>query len=168
MEMSIAAPAKPKKGGRTEMNNQAYTLKNTTWKMLFNATRPAAYSRFPSASSFQTITIAMQRARPIRIRPVMYAGLSGRKRIASRNINTGPITQLRRREAPNTFGRLKTDGSFSYCTLVKGGYIMRISPTASGRLTLPEESAWMLAGKAGTKWPSPMPTTMARKIQRVR
>ena len=56
------------------MKNHAYTLKNSTWKMLLNATSPAAYSVSPLARSFQTITIAMQRARPIRIRPIMYSG----------------------------------------------------------------------------------------------
>jgi hypothetical protein len=34
----------------------------STWKTELNATRPAAYSRSPRAKSFQTITIAMQRA----------------------------------------------------------------------------------------------------------
>ncbi len=39
--------------------------------MLLKATSPAAYSESPFASSFHTITMAMQRARPIMISPVM-------------------------------------------------------------------------------------------------
>ncbi len=42
--------------------------------MLLKATSPAAYSLSPFASSFQTMTIAMQRARPIMISPAMYSG----------------------------------------------------------------------------------------------
>ena len=42
--------------------------------MELKATSPAQYSRSPAARSFQTITMAMQRARPIRIRPTMYSG----------------------------------------------------------------------------------------------
>ena len=38
---------------------------------LLKATRPAAYSVSPRARSFQTITMAMQRASPIKINPVM-------------------------------------------------------------------------------------------------
>lgn len=41
--------------------------------MELNATSPAQYSRSPAAKSFQTITMAMQRASPIRIKPDMYA-----------------------------------------------------------------------------------------------
>ena len=50
------------------------TLYNKTWKILFSATSPAAYSLFPSANSFQTITIAMHLAKPIKIKPTMYSG----------------------------------------------------------------------------------------------
>ena len=42
--------------------------------MLLNATSPAQYSVSPLASSFQTMTIAMQRASPIMISPTMYSG----------------------------------------------------------------------------------------------
>ena len=44
--------------------------------MLLNATSAAPYSWSPCAKSFQTMTIAMQRASPIMIRPTMYSGLS--------------------------------------------------------------------------------------------
>jgi len=39
-----------------------------------NATSPAQYSVSPSARSFQTMTIAIQRARPIMISPTIYSG----------------------------------------------------------------------------------------------
>ena len=39
-----------------------------------NSTVRSAYSVLPLASSFQTMTIAMQRARPIMMRPIMYSG----------------------------------------------------------------------------------------------
>ncbi len=42
--------------------------------MLLKATSPAQYSVSPLARSFQTITMAMQRASPIMIRPTMYSG----------------------------------------------------------------------------------------------
>lgn len=42
--------------------------------MELKATRPAQYSVSPEASSFQTMTIAIQRANPIIIRPTMYSG----------------------------------------------------------------------------------------------
>ena len=39
--------------------------------MEFRPTRPAQYSVQPQANSFQTMTIAMQRAIPMRITPYM-------------------------------------------------------------------------------------------------
>ena len=42
--------------------------------MELKATSPAAYSRSPQARSFQTMTMAMQRAIPIMMRPIMYSG----------------------------------------------------------------------------------------------
>ena len=74
MVTCTSSPPMPNSGGSTVMNNQAYTLYSSTWKILFSATSPAAYSLFPSASSFQTTTMAMHRARPMRIRPDMYSG----------------------------------------------------------------------------------------------
>ncbi len=74
MVICTAVPFKPNKGGNTVIKMYAYTLYSSTWKILFNAIRPAAYSRLPSASSFHTTTMAIQRASPISIRPVMYAG----------------------------------------------------------------------------------------------
>ena len=105
--------------------------------MLLKATRPAAYSVFPLASSFQTMTMAMQRARPIMISPTMYSGLSGRKTTASMNISTGPISQFCTSDSPRIFLLWKTSGISSYFTLAKGGYIIRIRPTAMGMLVVP-------------------------------
>ena len=113
IEMSTTEPAIPKYGGSTVMNSHAYTLKNSTWKMELNATRPAAYSVEPRASSFQTITIAMQRARPIMMRPTMYSGLSCRKTIARANISTGPTIQFCTSDSIRTFRSRKTSGSSS-------------------------------------------------------
>jgi hypothetical protein len=42
--------------------------------MELKATNPAQYSVSPRARSFQTMTMAMQRARPMMIRPTMYSG----------------------------------------------------------------------------------------------
>ncbi len=81
--------------------------------MELNATRPAAYSVEPLAISFQTITIAMHRARPIMIRPTMYSGLSGRKTIASANISTGPMIQFWISDRRSTLRSRKTSGSSS-------------------------------------------------------
>ena len=39
--------------------------------MLLKATSPAAYSASPSARSFHTMTMAMHRARPMRMSPTM-------------------------------------------------------------------------------------------------
>ena len=67
--------------------------------MELKATSPAAYSRSPWARSFQTMTMAMQRARPIMIRPNMYSGLSRRKMTARANIRSGPMIQFWTRES---------------------------------------------------------------------
>jgi hypothetical protein len=66
------------------------------------ATRPAQYSVSPFARSFQTMTIAMQRARPMRMSPSMYSGLSRRKMDASPNISSGPTTQFCTSESAST------------------------------------------------------------------
>ena len=58
------------------------------------ATNPATYSLSPRARSFHTITIAMHRAMPIMINPIMYSGLSERKATASPNIKIGPMIQF--------------------------------------------------------------------------
>ncbi len=100
--MLTATPWRPNHAGATVMNTQAYTEKNSTWKIELKATRPAQYSVSPRASSFHTITIAMQRARPIMISPTMYSGLSRRKMTASANIRIGPTTQFWTSESART------------------------------------------------------------------
>ena len=81
--------------------------------MLLKATSPAAYSLSPRASSFHTMTIAMQRASPIRISPVMYSGYPRRKTTARTNMRMGPITQFWRSDRPSTFQLRKTSPSSS-------------------------------------------------------
>ena len=81
--------------------------------MLLKATSPAAYSLSPRASSFQTMTIAMQRARPIRMSPTISSGWSRRKSTASPNMSSGPITQFWTSDRPSTFQSRKTSPSSS-------------------------------------------------------
>src|SRR5665647_713971 len=119
--------------------------------MLFNATNPAAYSRLPSASSFHTTTMAMQRARPIRIKPIIYAGWPCKKTIAKKNMRIGPITQFSNKETPKTRVFLKTSFSLSYLTFVKGGYIINIKPIANGILVVPEEKELIKVDDDGMK-----------------
>jgi len=118
--------------------------------MLFKATKPAAYSLLPSANSFHTITIAMHRANPIRIKPTTYSGWSCKKSTASMNISIGPITQLRNNDIPKTFVFLKTSFSFSYLTFAKGGYIISIKPT-EGMFVLPDQNESMNVEDEGKK-----------------
>ena len=119
--------------------------------MLLKATRPAAYSVLPLASSFQTITMAMQRASPIMIRPTRYSGLSGSKSAASTNISTGPISQFCTRDKPRIFLFWNTSGISSYFTLAKGGYIITIKPMAMGMLVVPTWKLLMKDSVPGTR-----------------
>ncbi len=84
------------------------------------------------------MTMAMQRARPIMIRPYMYSGLSRRKMTARANIRIGPMTQFWTRERARTRVFLKTSPSSSYFTLASGGYIIRMSPMAMGMFVVPD------------------------------
>jgi hypothetical protein len=77
------------------------------------ATRAATYWLLPPASWFQTITMAMQRASPIRITPVMYSGWSRRKSTASANISSGPMIQFCTSESSSTRQSSNTRGSSS-------------------------------------------------------
>ncbi len=105
--------------------------------MELKATRPAQYSVSPFARSFQTMTMAMQRARPIMMRPTMYSGYPLRKMTARTNIRIGPMTQFCTSDRPRTLKFLNTSPSSSYFTLASGGYIMRIRPMAMGILVVP-------------------------------
>ncbi|MCY1425801.1 hypothetical protein D9M71_415990 [compost metagenome] len=81
--------------------------------MLLKATSPATYWLLPPAIWFHTSTMAMQRARPMRLRPVMYSGLSARNTTASTNISTGPMTQFCIRDRARMRLSLNTCGSSS-------------------------------------------------------
>ena len=81
--------------------------------MELKATRPAQYSVSPLARSFHTMTIAMHRARPMRIKPTMYSGLSRKKATASTNISTGPMIQFCTSDKRSTFQLRKMLGSSS-------------------------------------------------------
>ncbi len=122
--------------------------------MELNATSPAQYSVSPLARSFQTMTMAMQRARPIRMSPTMYSGLSRRKITASANIRIGPTTQFCTSESASTLPLRKTSGSSSYRTLASGGYIIRMSPMAMGIEVVPTLSRSRAGTTPGTAQPS--------------
>ncbi len=105
--------------------------------MELKATRPAQYSRSPEARSFQTMTMAMHRASPIRMRPTMYSCCPERKVIARPNMRIGPMIQFWTRDNMSTRVLRNTGPSFSYLTLASGGYIIRMRPMAIGMLVVP-------------------------------
>ena len=72
------------------------------------------------------------------------------------------------RERPSTRVLRKTSCSFSYRTLVKGGYIMTMSPTAIGIEVVPTLKRFRNGTTPGTSQPRPTPMTMAAKIHAVR
>jgi hypothetical protein len=125
------------------------------------------YSRFPSANSFQTITIAMHGAIPIKISPVKYSGEFFMKMYASTNMNKGAMIQVMNKDMPINFKFLNIRGISSYLTFAIGGYIIKINPIAKGMLVVPldklsKESAIFV------KYPNPTPINMAAKIQSVK
>src|SRR5512141_2083923 len=136
--------------------------------MLLKATSPAAYSVSPRARSFHTMTMAMQRASPIIIRPTMYSGLSRRKTMARMNMSTGPTSQFWASDSASTLRLRKTSPNSSYFTLAKGGYIIRIRPMAMGMLVVPTWN-WLINDSTdGSSAPMATPAPMARKIHKVR
>jgi hypothetical protein len=112
--------------------------------------------------------MAMQRARPMRIRPVMYSGLSARNTMARTNISSGPITQFCSSDRASRRLSANTWCSSSYFTLASGGYIITIRPMAMGRLVEPSDRLFSQAGRPANRLPRPTPRAMARKIQTVR
>src|SRR3546814_19673455 len=98
----------------------------------------------------------------------MYSGKSCRKIIARRNISTGPMIQLSNKEMLSTFVSLKTFPRFSYFTLAKGGYIIRMRPMARGTLVVPLLKELLKAVLEGIKYPITIPRAIARNIHRVR
>jgi hypothetical protein len=85
--------------------------------------------------------------------PTAYSGRPARKVTAKANIKTGPTTQLRRSERERIFTWLKTRCSSSYFTRAKGGYIIRIRPSAIGIEVVPTWKAEIHAVDAGARYP---------------
>ncbi len=78
------------------------------------------------------------------------------------------MSQFCTSERPSTFLLRKTSCSSSYRTLVKGGYIITIRPTAMGIEVVPMLKRSRNGTTPGTSHPSATPTAMAAKIQAVR
>jgi len=112
--------------------------------------------------------MAMHGARPITIKPVKYSGSFGRKVIANKNIKKGPTIHVIKRDENNKRLLLKVAGTFLKSTLVKGGYIMRMSPIARGTFVVPTATFDNNPSTSGIIFPSKTPTPMAKKIQRVK
>jgi hypothetical protein len=82
----------------------------------------------------------MHGAKPIIIKPVMYSGLSLRKVIAKRNMIKGPTIHVIKKERRSNLGFAITFGIVENFTFVKGGYIIKIKPIASGIFVVPVEN----------------------------
>ena len=111
----------------------------------------AQYSQSPSVRSFQTITIAMQRAIPTRISPYIKSGWSLMTMTVRANISTGPTIQFLTSDRPSTFVFWNTIPSSSYFTFASGGYIIRISPAAMGIEVDPTERPVIMPGTVGRR-----------------
>ena len=83
-------------------------------------------------------------------------------------MRTGPMSQFCTSERPSTFLLRKTSCSSSYRTLVKGGYIITISPTAMGMEVVPMLKRLRNGTTPGTSHPRATPAAMAAKIHAVR
>lgn len=70
----------------TLIKRRAKGAKRTIWRTELTATRMAQYSLSPPARPVQISTMAMQRARPTRMRPLRSPSSSGRKAHASANL----------------------------------------------------------------------------------
>jgi len=81
--------------------------------MELKATSPAQYSRSPPARSFHTMTMAMHRAKPMRMSPTMYSWRPERNVTARANISTGPMTQFWTSDRASTLPLRKTRCIFS-------------------------------------------------------
>jgi hypothetical protein len=88
--------------------------------------------------------------------------------MASINMSTGPIIQFNTRDRVSTLVSLNTLPIFSYLTLARGGYIMRINPIASGIFVVPLENELIKVDEDGNKCPIPIPRAIARNIHKVR
>jgi hypothetical protein len=112
--------------------------------------------------------MAIQGANPIITRPVRYSGLSDKKSIARIKSKNGPTIHVINKEVQSSFPCLNIDGTSVKSTLVSGGYIIIMSPTANGILVEPEENELIQADESGIKYPRPTPVSMAKKIHKVR
>ncbi len=138
--------------------------------MELKATNPAAYSLSPLHRAFQTMTIAIHRASPIIIKPTMYSEfgqICPRNSTASRNMRIGPMTQFCTSDTPRTRQSRKTLPISSYLTLAKGGYIIKISPTAIGIDVVPTLNEF-IKSPTPVLQPSSTPTPIARNIHSVK
>ena len=138
------------------------------WKTELIATRSAPASRSPQARSFQMSTMAMQRARPITMRPVRKAGSSGRKIQASANISAGPMSQLRMSDSHSIRRSPVKWPMSSYFTRARTGYIIAKRPMAIGRLVWSTLTASRAVLSPGTTRPRRRPAPMASAIHRGR
>ena len=136
--------------------------------MLLKATSKAPYSLLPPAKSFHTSTIAIQRAKPIRINPIIYSGLSERKNIAKPDIKIGPMIQLRIKDNDMLVRSLKISGKASNYTFANGGYIIKMSPRAIGIFVEPMESVSIKSGRPGKRFPRAIPMNIAANIHNVK
>jgi predicted ATP-grasp superfamily ATP-dependent carboligase len=114
------------------------------------------------------MTIAMQGAIPIMIKPVMYSGYSFKNNVASKNIKKGPTIQVIRKEAVSNFGFSSIKGIFEKSILVNGGYIININPIASGIFVVPLEKELIKPLLEGIKYPMETPIAIAKNIQSVK
>ena len=80
----------------------------------------------------------------------------------------GPTTQFCTSDRPSTFLFRKTSGKSSYRTLVNGGYIMTINPTAIGIEVVPTLKRFRNGTTPGRSQPRPTPSAIAKKIHAVR
>src|ERR1035438_3294532 len=87
---------------------------------------------------------------------------------ARANIRIGPTTQFWTSDKPSTRVSRKTSRSSSYRTLVKGGYIITMSPTAIGIEVVPILKRFRNGTIPGSRHPKATPMTMAAKIHAVR
>src|ERR1017187_491867 len=102
------------------------------------------------------------------MRPAMDSGQWRRNRMARPNISSGPITQFCNSERPRIFLFRKTSPNSSYRTFAKGGYIIRMRPTAIGMEVVPALKRFRKGTTPGSAQPAATPTSMAVKIHTVR
>ena len=84
------------------------------------------------------------------------------------NMRSGPTIQFCTSESPRIRLLRNTSCNSSYRTLVNGGYIITISPTAIGMEVVPTLKRFKKGTIPGTSHPAPTPTAMAANIHSVR